>query len=71
MLNPTSNNYQITLFNKSVRNAVKENATSFEISERWANPQRICLQATNQKALYDTIKVRFPAAKGFVVLDVQ
>lgn len=62
--------YEITLYNKAVREAVADGKSHRQYDDGWADQRFIQIEAHDSREARNIIHRRHPAHKGFVVIDV-
>jgi hypothetical protein len=63
--------YTFSVYNTSVREAVKSNREHPLISERWATPCLFEIEADDEASAENCIKEKYPEEEGFVTKRVD
>ena len=70
MLQPNTNgrnSYEVRIYNRDVRAAVKDNESHLLFGDHWADSQVQGVSARTEKEAWDLISRRYPPEQGFVV----
>ena len=70
MLQPITNGrnaYEVRVYNRDVRAAVKDNESHFLFGDHWADSQGQGVSARSEKEAWDLISRLYPPEQGFVV----
>ncbi len=59
--------FEVTLYNRDVRSAVKDNKSHLIYGDHWADNQIQDVEAANETEALSTILKRYPPEEGFVV----
>ena len=62
--------YEVAVYNKAVRDAMKEGERHPFLKDEWADIHWIEAGLT-PAAARQKVEVRFPSARGFVITDIQ
>ncbi|MDP7600301.1 MAG: hypothetical protein QF605_02855 [Rhodospirillales bacterium] len=62
--------FEVTLYNKDVRAAVKENQSHTIYGDHWADAQIQDVMAANESEALSLIGRRYPPEEGFVVQEL-
>ena len=63
--------YEVAVYNKAVRDAMKEGERHPFLKDDWADIHWIEVRAYTPAAARQKIEVRFPSARGYVITDIQ
>lgn len=63
--------YEVTLYNRDVRVAMKDNVSHLIYDDRWADTQTQDVLACDEVEALTLINMRYPPDKGFVVQNIQ
>ena len=70
MLQPLTdgrNAYEVSIYNRDVRAAVKGNQSHILFGDHWADSQVQGVSARSEKEAWDLVSRRYPPEQGFVV----
>ena len=59
--------FEVTIYNKHVRIAIKNNQSHDIYNDRWADPQNQNVMASDEIQAMHLINLRYPKQDGFVV----
>ena len=74
MLQPSkngTNTYEVSIYNRDVRAAVKGNESHIFYGDQWADLQFQDVYADNELEARKLISLRYPPEQGFVVQDLH
>ena len=74
MLQPTTNGrnaYEVRIYNREVRAAVKVNESHFLFGDHWADLQFQDVYAQSETEARKLISMRYPPEQGFVVEELN
>ena len=63
--------FEVTIYNKHVRAAIKNNQSHEIYGDRWADPQKQNVMAPDEFQAMRLINLRYPSQEGFVVQELS
>lgn len=63
--------YEVTLYNREVREYLKSNREHPHYHERWGDLQRLILLAVDEHGLAERLEALYPSDEGFMLVDYQ
>ena len=63
--------YEVALYNEEVREALDHGSKHRDLSDGWADTHYIEVQAATPESARAKISSRYPASKGYVIVDVS
>ena len=58
--------FSFSIFNKNVRDALKDNSEHPLFSDRWASPCEFEIEADNADQASEKVDIKYPPSEGFV-----
>ncbi len=63
--------FEITIYNKEVREKVEAGESDSRFSDKWADFQYIEIDAPNEEQVRTQVEVMHPGVQGFVIDDIR
>ena len=63
--------YEVAVYNKSVRDAMKEGERHPFLKDEWADIHWVEVRAYSPGAARQKVEVRYPPFRGYVIADIQ
>ena len=60
----------VNVYNRAVRECLKDNREHPDFDDRWADPQKLVVEADTEQTAAHQIERQYPKSKGFVISGI-